>query len=156
MGTVVEKSRTCIFSRKVEHIDIAVSNSLVEMLVDCDHKMVRENRIRIDEDVIFLALASLETHHHLFRRTVLTTEKAFARSDVRLAELCSGGNHPGRIELELHLKASDIHCPDFHVLESPEIAACKRPARELVRDELMYSVLFHSPWLRLLFMAILA
>ena len=106
-------------------------------------QMVREYRIWIYQDMIFLALAAFELHHYLFGRTVFTTEETSSLCYVLLVELRCRRHHPCRIELKLDLQAADLDFSYLHILERSEVVACQRPAGKLVSDEFMDSVFFH-------------
>ena len=82
--TVIEECISLIFGSQIQHIHIAVPDGLIGVLVLCDYKMVREYRVRVYKDMIFLALASLKLHHYLLCRPVLTTEEAPSFSNVLL------------------------------------------------------------------------
>ena len=152
LRTVVEECESVIFAGEVQHVDISFPYRLVCVAVHRNHQMVRKNRIRIYEDMIFLSLASVKLDKHLFLRSVLSAEEALSRRYLLFAELCGRRNYPRRIELKLHGQSSDLHFPHLHVLQSTVVITCKRPARKLVSYELMYYLVV----LHFLFIAILA
>ena len=132
-----------IFSGKVKHIHIPVPDRLIHMTAFRYHEMIRKYRIRINQNMIFLALTTLELHHYLFFRAVFTTEEAATLGNILLAEFCCGRHHPGRVELELYVQTANLNLLDAHILQRPEIITGQRPTRELVSYELMYSIFFH-------------
>ena len=70
LGTIVEEYVTGILSGKIQHIDVSVPDRLVCMLCLGYDQMIRKYRIRIDQNIIFLALAPFELEHYLLCRTV--------------------------------------------------------------------------------------
>ena len=101
---------------------------LVCVSVGSYDKMVREYRIRIDEDMIFLPLASLESKHYLLRGTVFPAQKASSFCDVFLVQLCCRRYHTGGIELKLYRQTSRIQLTYTYILQSPEVIARQLPS----------------------------
>ncbi len=85
---VVEKREIPVFPRKVQHVNITLPDGLPNMPVHGYDKMVRENRVRIDENVIFLPFPAFKLHHYLLIGAVLTAKEAFSGPDVSLVQLC--------------------------------------------------------------------
>ena len=70
---IIEETEIRILSGKVKHVDVTMPDRLIRMPVHCNYQVIWEYRIWIDQNVIFLALSSLELDHYLLRGTVLTT-----------------------------------------------------------------------------------
>ena len=93
-----------------------------------DNKVIREYRIWIYQNMIFLAFASVEFEQYLLSRPVLAAKKASASGDILLAQLRCRRNHSGRIELQLYCQSSYLHLTYPDILQCTKIIACKRPA----------------------------
>ena len=98
------------------------------MLAHGYDQMVRENRIWINKDMILLTLASLELNECLDIRTVLATQETFSVGNFLFCQFRRRRNHPGRVELELYGKTSDLNLSYTDILQSPEVITRKRPA----------------------------
>ena len=143
LRTVVKEGISGIFLGKIQHVHIPVPDRLVCMLRFCYDKMIGKNRIWIDQNIIFLALAALELEHYLLGRTILSAQEAPALCYFLLAELSGGRDHSCRIELQLDSQTADLNLSHTHVLERTEVPARQRPLRQLVSYKLMYLILFH-------------
>ena len=100
--------------------------------------MIRENRIRIDQYVIFLPFSAVETDVHLLLRSVIPAQEArtcIERSGIRSG---SGRDYSGRVMLHPDREPTDGQFPDMYIFQRPEILTGQRPAGELVIDELAY------------------
>ena len=84
---IVEEGEVLIFPCQVKHVNIPFPDGLVSMPVRRNHKMVRENRIWIDKDMVFLSLTALELHHDLLRRPVLAAKEAPSLGYIGLVQL---------------------------------------------------------------------
>ena len=91
------------------------------MLVHGYDKVVGKYRIRIDQDVVLLALPAFELYELLDIRTVVTAQEAPALCNLLLAELCRRRGYPGRIELQLYCQPSDLDLSDANILQRPEV-----------------------------------
>ena len=141
---IIEECQRCILPCEVEHIDISVPYGLVCMPVHSYDQMIRENRVWINEDMVFLSLAAFELHHYLLLRPVLPTQETAAGGDILLGKFGSRRHHAGGVELQLDLKPSDLQLAYTYILEGPEVVASQWPAGKLVTDEFMYSCFFHK------------
>ena len=74
--TVVEHRVPVILLRKRKHVREMMPDGLRDMLFPGDHEMPREDRIRIDLDIVAAALAAFELHVELLLGTVLRAEEA--------------------------------------------------------------------------------
>ena len=126
MRSVVEKGVILIFLGKVKDVYVAFPDGLGAMPCARNHEMVRKNRIGIEQDVVFLALASLEAEECLLGEAV--AEKAGPLSDRGLVELCRRRNHTRRVVLHNDVQPPYVKFPGLHTLERPEVRAGKRPA----------------------------
>ena len=119
-----------------------LGDGLRDVLVAGDYQVLRENRKRVDLDVVFSVLSSVELDVELFRRPVFGTEEALSRRNALRVSLGSGRSHPARVELQQHRLPVDGQPTRPHRLERAEIGGSHRPYRQLVPDE--FAKLFHS------------
>ena len=139
---VVKNGKFDIFPAEVEHIGQMVPDGLRDVLVAGDYQVLRENRKRVDLDVVFSVLSSVELDVELFRRPVFGTEEALSRRNALRVSLGSGRSHPARVELQQHRLPINGQPTRPHRLERAEIGGSHRPYRQLVPDE--FAKLFHS------------
>ena len=86
-GTIVEKSESTILPCQIQHIHISLPYALIRMLCLSYHQMLRENRVWIDQNMIFLILTSFEFQHYLLRRTIVPAEETFSIGNILLVKL---------------------------------------------------------------------
>ena len=86
--TIVIECTFVVCTGKLKHICIP-SRYLLRLVRGLrHHKMVLEDRVRIDQDIIFMSAFCRERNVHLHIRTMLPAEEALALCEVFLAGLC--------------------------------------------------------------------
>ena len=136
-GAVVEESVALIVPCQVQHIHITGPDGLFAMGCQGNHQMIGENGVRVDQYVVALALAALESKVELLCRTVLAAEETGPGLEGSRVRLCRGRHYPGRIMLQLHLQSPHRELLDLHTLECPEVVTGQSPAGQLVPEELV-------------------
>ena len=127
----------------VQHVDIPLPDGLRAVPVHCQHKMLIENRIGIDKDVVFPSFPALELESDLLFRTVFTAQEAFS-AEYRLSPHISRcRDYSCRIMLHLDLQPSCIQSPDACIFQCTVIVPRQRPDRELVIGKIVQLLLFH-------------
>ena len=127
---------------EVEHVHVAVPDGLGHMGLRADDQVVRENREKIGQDVVFPALPALETDGMLAVGPV--TEETGAAAEGLLVDFRRGGRDPARVELEGHVQPADGHLAGLRRLQGAEIPGGLRPHGKLVVDELV-DIHGHNP-----------
>ena len=138
--SVIEEYVFRICPCKVENIHIASPYRLSGMAAECYHEMIRENRIRIDKDIVFLAFPAIETDMYLLRRPVFRTQETGSRIEGSGIRPCCRRYDTRRIELYADIQTADGKPFHLHPFQSPEIFTGKGPARQLVIDKFLYSL----------------
>ena len=135
LGSVIEKYMVRIDLCEIKNIHIPSPDRLRLMLRQCYHQMIRENRVWIDQNVIFLSLSAFKTDMVLLGRPVVPAQETFSCLQRRFVGLRRGRDDTRRIVLDFNIESTYRQSLDLHSFKRTEITARKRPAGKLVIDE---------------------
>ena len=135
LRTVVEDRVARQVPRQVKHVHIAVPDGLVAMRVSGNDKVVGEDGIGVDLDVVEPALAPFEAQMTLLGGSVFLAEEAAYGGENLIRIAGQGGLDAGRIALRLDRQATDFEFLGPRRTQGAEIRGGQRPDRQLVRDE---------------------
>ena len=111
LRTIVEDKHLLQLRGDLHHVLIVVENLLFAMMTQRNGEVLGENRVRIQQQVIFLQQRTTD----LFRRAIHFAEETGALLDALCIHLRTSRNNAGRVVLSHQLTAIGLHLRRHHI-----------------------------------------
>ena len=137
LRTIIEYHQVAVQTQESMHLTIVLINELILVFACRDREMDWQDRERIHQKLELIVYLL----HHLFFRTIASTEEARALAQSLLVDFGSRANHTSRIPLQLHKLRERL---GLYVLEVAITMSSLLPLLQLSIEESGNTAIFHD------------